>query len=181
MSRSVRSIMAGIAVAASMASPWTLGADAADPRLEEARALLHSVNIEKQLDTVLGAMSQAFARQFAADNAERDNKVLQIVMTEAMNTQKEWALQPGGLLDIAAQVYASEFTLEELKQLRAFHESPLGQRMQEVAPVLVQKVMEASVKSARERVPQLCARVKARLAAEGVAEGSTAKCPAKAS
>ena len=41
------------------------------------------------------------------------------------------------LVDSIAAVYAGTFTLQELQQLAAFHESPIGRRVREAQPALL--------------------------------------------
>jgi hypothetical protein len=106
-----------------------------------------------------------------------DPRVAQISMSEAMTAFRELATRPGGLLDSMAQSYAAEFSLDELRQIRAFHESPVGQHMLRSNPALAQRMMEQSMAATRDLYPRLCPRIKARLAAEKVSDGNM-KCPA---
>jgi hypothetical protein len=47
----------------------------------------------------------------------------------ADNLIKQYSLRAGELLNDAARIYASHFTEAELKQLLAFYQSPLGQKV----------------------------------------------------
>ena len=48
-----------------------------------------------------------------------------------------------GLLDDVAKVYASNFTVAELRELEAFYRQPIGQKLLEKTPVVTQQVMGA--------------------------------------
>jgi len=47
------------------------------------------------------------------------------------------------LVDSMVPIYASHFSQAELEQLVRFYESPLGKRLNEVQPLIVQESMEA--------------------------------------
>jgi len=47
----------------------------------------------------------------------------------AANLEKQYAPRAGELVDASARIYASHFTEQELKQLLAFDQSPLGQKV----------------------------------------------------
>ncbi len=64
--------------------------------------------------------------------------------------------------------YAKVFTHEEVKQLTAFYESPIGRRLAEVSPALAQAGMEAGQGWAQELAPRLEAELRQRLKAEGI-------------
>jgi hypothetical protein len=51
--------------------------------------------------------------------------------------------RPQELVDMVVPIYARHFTQEELEQLLAFYQSPIGKRMVEEQPLLVKESMEA--------------------------------------
>jgi len=64
--------------------------------------------------------------------------------------------------------YAKVLTPDEVKQLTAFYESPLGRRLIEVSPALAQAGVEAGQAWVKELSPRLEAELRQRLKAEGI-------------
>ena len=148
-----------------------------DERLQEARALIGAMHFERQVDAMAGMMSNAFARTFAHTAAAKASRVMEIAMAESMLSMKEYATAPGGLIDLVVEGYASQFSAAELRQIRAFHESPVGQKMIDVMPEMMQKIMQQSMKAGYENSPKICERIKARLVEEGFKEAAGVACP----
>ena len=157
---------------------------AADPidaaRLAEARAVIKAMELEKQLDQMVVVMSQELSRTLAQAGGPlfRDPRVAQIVVTESLALSRENAVRPGGLIDLVAETYAEKLSLEDLRQIRAFHESPAARHMQEATPEMMQKVIQKSMLLNRQNLPGLCARVKLKLQQEGIKEAESFGCPA---
>jgi hypothetical protein len=147
-------------------------------RLAEARALLGVMQIEKQIDGMGVAMAQAMTRDMLESQPKLNQRVLQLTMEESIQGIKRSASSPGGLYDALAESYASQFTVEELRQIREFYQSPVGARMLLAAPEVMKQVMPQLAKSTRAMQPQVCAKVKARLVAEKNPGGAELKCPA---
>jgi hypothetical protein len=174
-------IVAAIAAAALLAAPMSRAADAIDPeRLAEARAVLKAMEIEKQLDQLLAVMSQELTKVVinAGGPAGKDPRVAQVVVTEALAMSRENSVRPGGLLDLVAELYAEKLSLEDLRAIRAFHESPAARHLQQATPDLMQKIIQRSMVVNRETLPGLCARVKQRLQRENFKEAESFGCPA---
>lgn len=169
----------GAALCMLLASAGALAAPAPDAeRLGAARAMLKAMQIERQLDAMSGAMGDALAKQFAHTSTSRNPRVFEIAMSESMAAMKESATRPGGLIDTIVEAYAQRFSVDELRQIRAFHESPVGQHLLQATPELMQQVMGQAMKTSRDMVPRICARVKSRLMAEKSPDGASMTCPA---
>lgn len=156
-------------------------ADSVDPqRLSEARAVVKAMELDKQLDQMVGVMGQELTKALvrAGGIAGQNPRVAQIVVGESMAMSRDNAVKPGGLIDTVVQVYAEKFSLDELRQIRAFHESPVARRLQDETPEMMQRVIQQSVAMSRDMMPGLCARVKLRLQQEHLEESETFKCPA---
>ena len=69
---------------------------------------------------------------------------------EKENFSKEFDASIPGLLDKMAETYLEIYTHEDIKGLIAFHESPVGKKMKEKAPELMQKSMQAGQEWAKE-------------------------------
>src|SRR6185503_13467515 len=86
----------------------------ADPmRLAEAKALVNSMHMDQ---TMGSAVTQGMSGMLAQMNPRRDPRIAKIAMEEAVAQMREDASRPGGMYDQLADFYASEFTVEEMKQ-----------------------------------------------------------------
>ena len=156
-----------------------LAADKPDAaRLVEARALMGAMQLERQIDAMSKSMSASMSQTLAAYGTPATARINEISMAESMALMKEQATRPGGLFDLVAELYAEKFSVDELRQIRAFYESPVGQRFLQTSPELMQRVMQQSASLNRDIVPRVCNRVKARLMAENIPEGNAMTCPA---
>jgi uncharacterized protein len=172
--------MRALLLALAMAMPIAHAADVDPARLAEARAIVKAMELDKQLDQMVGVMSQALSQRLAQAGgvAGSNPRVTQVIVGESMAMSRENAVRPGGLIDTVIQVYAEKFTLDELRQIRAFHETPVAKKLQDTTPELMQRVIQQSMIRNKEMLPGLCARVKRRLQEEKLPEGETFGCPA---
>jgi uncharacterized protein len=172
--------MRALLLALAMAMPMAHAAEVDPARLAEARAIIKAMEIDKQLDQMVAVMSQALSQRLAqAGGVVGSNpRVTQVIVGESMALSRENAVRPGGLIDTVIQVYAEKFTLDELRQIRAFHETPVAKKLQDTTPEMMQRVIQQSMIHSKEMLPGLCARVKRRLQEEKLAEGETFGCPA---
>ena len=155
----------------------SLAAHADEASLREARGLIESMQMDKQLEGMSAAMSQAMSRELGSMGG--NPRVGNIFMTEAMNVLKERAMQPGGMIDMAITAYADTFTAEELRDMRRFYESPTGRKMIDKTPELMGRVMQRSMATSRAAMPEICAHARKRLMDEGLqTEASAMRCPA---
>ena len=65
-------------------------------------------------------------------------------------------------------IYAKYFSEDDILQLIAFYETPLGQKMIEVMPQLTMDSMQVSMRWLQSKVPELQEQLKARLESEGL-------------
>ena len=76
----------------------------------------------------------------------------------------------GELMREILVIYAKYFSEDDILQMIAFYESPLGQKTIEVMPRLMQDAMLVSMRWSQSKMPELLERVKAHLKSEGVIE-----------
>jgi hypothetical protein len=154
-------------------------AQAADEaNVREAHAVFEAMHMSRQLDAMSGPLGKAMAQQFGATGNPR---VGELLMQESLAVMKERMLAPGGLMDAAVAAYADTYTIDELRDIRHFYESPTGQKMLGQTPQLMSWIMEASMKTARASIPEVCNRTRVRLQGEGLAEeAAKMKCAAAA-
>ena len=138
-----------------------------DPeRMAEARALLKALKIDVQMEKMQNA--QIDAMRARVTHPIYPPRASAIVMEEMAALSRDIRTRPGGMFDIAATAYAEEFTVDEMRRIRDFYESAVGQRMIEMQPVLMQRSLRQMAKMQEEALPALCRRVDARLLAEKV-------------
>ena len=118
-------------------------AAAPDPaRIAAARDLMEVTGVTKQLDGMMDAMKQGFAKGANAENSERGKKLsaeLDAVLSKFMTYKGEM------LTDFAA-LYAETFTAEEMKTVADFYRSGTGAKFISVTPALMQKGAQIGMK-----------------------------------
>lgn len=119
--------------------PAASGAARADDasRLKLAREIVvvtHTAdNMRKIMPTVMGQVRTMLIQQHAGDK-----KMIDAVLNRSTQHIDE---QIDGFVDLAAEVYAREFTEEDLQALLAFDHTPAGQHLIEKQPVIAQAMM----------------------------------------
>jgi hypothetical protein len=64
-------------------------------------------------------------------------------------------LKESDLEQLSMPVYAKTFTVEELKQLLAFRQSPVGQKLAAAQPEILNETAQASMRYAQQLVPEI--------------------------
>lgn len=118
-----------------------------------------------QLTTVYGAQ---LAMMLAAQGLENGDKVGAALEKELAAVLKEELASTDVFVDAVFDIYDEHFTVDELKELVEFNESPLGKKVIEITPLATQRSMEVGQKVAEKIGPKLEARVEAVLRSEGL-------------
>ncbi|MFN3235922.1 MAG: DUF2059 domain-containing protein [Pseudomonadales bacterium] len=131
----------------------------------------------KELVQVTGAASnseqysRAFSQQLVSvlriSNPDLSDKAVRIVEEEVNKTINE-AFSSESLQKQIYPIYAKYFTVEELKGLIAFNQSPAGQKANRVMPQLIAESNAAAQIWARTLSPQISGQVLRRLKDEGI-------------
>ena len=90
-----------------------------------------------QMFTLVRRLMVANVRQGSGKTAEEAAKIVDKVLMPEMKAQT------GELIGLVTELYAANYTVDEMKQLTAFYRSPLGQRMIEVTPKITQESIAA--------------------------------------
>jgi hypothetical protein len=106
-----------------------------------------------------------------------DPRAFRIGMEEGMRAMGDGMNAPGGLIDVMAEAYASQFTFEELRQIREFYVSPVGQHVLAATPEMMRQMMPRMIEISKAAMPLACARTKSRMIAEKVEGGEKMTCP----
>lgn len=118
-------------------------APAADPaRVAAARELMEVTGVTKQLDGMIAAMVDGFAKGAKADESEAGKKLAEefAAVMEKFKGYKEEMMTDFALL------YAEVFTADEMKEVSKFYSSGTGAKFISSLPVLMQKGQQIGLK-----------------------------------
>lgn len=101
--------------------------------LAASQQMLLALGLDKQFSTIVTNQIDALSSQAPEDKRDAFKRV----MKTFMNKYFTWDL----LKDKIAAIYANEFTEDELKQITAFYNSPVGQKVGQKLPSLMQQGM----------------------------------------
>ncbi len=149
--------------------PTALRADAASHRAA-AESLLTLMDMDKMMSQSVDQMLQIQIKQNPS-LAQYETQ-----MRAFLNKYLSWASMKDDMLNI----YTSEFSEDELKQLTAFYQTPLGKKTVSKMPALMQKGAEISQKRLQEHLPELQAAIQAAGPPKGAATSSPSTAPATA-
>lgn len=116
-------------------------------------------------------MSQAvigqMMRTLEATDPEMPDSGL-VIVEEEVNGLIAEQMKPGGVYwDIIYPIYYKYLTMEEIKQLVEFYKTPLGRKVTETMPAMVQETMAAAQTWAQSMQGELTQRIISRLLKEG--------------
>ncbi len=119
----------------------TIGAVGAQPAsdpdaVREARGLLERAGIDELGRQHMTAVSTQLMSTVQSIDAGKDEDKDKLTAEFARLAGKEIEARLPKYAEEVALIYARTFTLDELKQLNAFYDSPLGQKLLEKSPVL---------------------------------------------
>ena len=135
-----------------------LAADEASHRAA-AEELLVSTNMERMQEQVLGTMRHSMEAQFRAVKFPDEvkphfEKVLPQFLDEMVELTAQ-ALEWNAMKDSYIDIYVAAFTEDEIRDLTAFYQTPLGQKMLTKMPALMQRSMQLSQERMATMQPQL--------------------------
>lgn len=93
---------------------------------------------------------------------------LAIVEREVVKMFTETFDAPGGLVDRLVPLYANTFTHQEIREILAFYQSPVGKKAVASLPQILREGQKIGQGLARDVAPELNRRIKAALKEEGV-------------
>jgi len=118
-------------------------------------------NMSAALDTMIVPMVRNIKQQ-APTLSDDQLKIISDMLLEEMK-----ASMPK-MLALNAQVYASHFSLEELKSIEAFYETPAGQKIVAETPEIVKEVFPIGMAWGRQAAEDAMARITEKLRKQGV-------------
>lgn len=135
--------MAGIVQPASAQAPAATTAPAAQPSPASillAKQIIEIKGVKKIFDPLIRGVVEKTKNMFMQTNFMWAKDLNEVAALE----EKKFAPRVSELVDQTARIYASQFTEQELKQLLAFYQSPVGRKALAVEP----KVLEQSMAQA---------------------------------
>jgi hypothetical protein len=160
-----RSLMtAGVLLCLTLGLP--LGAPAQTPSPEAmsaARSLVTTTKLADQYRALLPAILLGLKPSVVQDRPEieRDYDAVTAVIVDA------YAPFYNQMIEGAATVYASNFTVDELRQLDAFYRLPVGQKLLDKSPTIAQQTTQIGQDIGRKAVDELRLRLTEALRQKG--------------
>lgn len=156
-----------LAVALVLLQPVETRADAASQKAA-AEGLLNLMDMEKMMSQSVDQMLKIQIQQNPA-LAQYETQ-----MRTFLNKYLSWSSMKDDMINI----YTTEFTEDELKQLTAFYKTDLGKKTIQKMPALMQKGAEMSQKRLQEHLPELQAAIQSAAPAKGAASPAASTAPA---
>jgi uncharacterized protein len=144
-------MLAALILSAAPAAPQSPPADAT----AAARDLVAAARAADQIKTLLPLIVQQIKPLVVQGRpeVERDFDKLMPMMLELMNSRL------GAFTETMAQIYARNFTADELRQIQAFYHTPAGQKLLERMPAIAQESMALGQKVGQAIAGELQGRV----------------------
>lgn len=131
-----RAAAAGLALCLLAAAP--AGAEGPQAPTDEARAaareLAEATGVGNQVGQMLGLMRGQMLQM--VQRAAPGQSPAQVAQTVDEVLLPEFRARLGELTEIITEIFAENYTLDDMKELRAFYATPLGQRLLKVGPVI---------------------------------------------
>lgn len=165
-----RTMLVSILLGGLLLAPSVAQAQAAAPTVSPAfeqdiRRLLDVTNAQRLSEQMSAAFLTQFTQALKASNPNMPPRAMEIATEVARSffTQRYPALVPK-----MVTAYAKVLTQDDVRQLLAFYETPLGKRLIEITPALAQAGAAAGQQWGQEMIPDLTAELQRRFKAEGL-------------
>ncbi|WP_019364732.1 DUF2059 domain-containing protein [Pseudomonas sp.] len=123
--------------------------------------LSHSLEMGKNLAKV---MTRGMAQRYSKD-PEKAEKANSIVHEEVSNLMDRHEAE---LMDLFVDIYDSNFTDDEIKQIIAYYESPIGQKTLRLLPGMMAEVQAGTTRWAAKYSNEVTSTISTRFKAEGL-------------
>ncbi|HEY3278691.1 MAG TPA: DUF2059 domain-containing protein [Syntrophorhabdaceae bacterium] len=141
----------------------TAMADDAAGRKQAAMELVEIMNGRAMRDEMVKAVDDMMEKQFefaAADLSAEARKTMEALKKEYFDWLSE-SLSWEQMRTLFVDVYTEVFTEEEMKELNGFYRSPLGRKMLDKMPRLIEATMRKSREMVQKKLPEFNARLDA--------------------
>ncbi len=124
-----------------------------------------SKNIGRQY---AAAMIPQLLKIVKASNSEIPDRALAVIEREVVALLSERMSAPGGLIDLVIPIYDKHFTHQEIRELLAFYQTPIGKKTISVMPMVANESMIAGQRWGQSLGPEIENRLKNALEHEGI-------------
>lgn len=114
--------------------------------------------------TVIRNMSDALRRS----RPDIPTELFGVLADEVTAVIAEEMSSTGSFSDVVAAVYHKHFTLDEIRGLVEFYQTPLGRKLAQELPTMTQESIQAGLKWGQSLAPRIEQRVRARFRERGV-------------
>jgi uncharacterized protein len=131
--------------------------------LTAARSLVTTLRLSDRYKALLPAILLSLKPALVQDRPEIERDY------DAMTTMIADVYTPfyNAMLDNAATIYASTFTVDEMRQIEAFYRLPVGQKFLHAQPAIVQQSSEAAQDISRRAAEEIRSRLTEALRQKG--------------
>ena len=127
----------------------------ADTHRASIEKLLVLMNQDQLMEEMFPQIKQMLAQQFEqTDLTEEQSRLMENFFDKIFNVMKE-EMSWDKMKDDYIQLYISVYTEEEVNELIAFYESPIGRKTIEKMPLLMEKSMAISQKYTMNMMPKI--------------------------
>jgi hypothetical protein len=155
----MKRLLLSLALVLACAAP-ALAQDPSPVRLRAAGELVDAMNMQKMMDeTAVATMKAQIAQQPVLAQFED-------ILRETLQKAMKWEEVRGDFI----RIYAETYTEDELRQLKTFYQTPLGQRVLATMPEVAAKSTEVSNRRMQQFLPEMQQQIMERMMA-----GSDAK------
>jgi hypothetical protein len=116
-----------------------------------ARSLVTTMKLADQYKAILPGILLGLRRPLTQDRPEIERDFDAMIAT----TVDTFAPYYERMLDAAAAIYASNFTVDELHQIEAFYRQPGGKKLLEKAPAIAQQIQQIGQDAGRKAADDL--------------------------
>ncbi len=144
-------------------SPTLASAQNSPEAITAARSLVTTMKLADQYKAMLPAILLGLKPVVTQDRPEieRDYNAMMPMIAEAFTPYYT------AMIDGAARIYASNFTVDELRQIEAFYRQPVGQKLLEKTPALTQQAQAVGQEVGRKASEDLRQRLTEALRQKG--------------
>jgi hypothetical protein len=153
-------IIAGMLLLSICASPAQTPSPEA---MTAARSLVTTMKLPEQYKALLPAILLGLRRTLTQDRPEIESDY------DSMKPMVDAAFTPyyTAMLDSVAAIYASNYTVAEMRDIEAFFQRPVGQKYLEKAPAITQQISQVTEDASRKAADDLRTRLTEALRQKG--------------
>lgn len=151
-------------LAVSLLWPGQVPAQTPSPEaLAAAKELIIASKAAEQVKTLVPILMQQMKPAIVQNRPQVARAYDEIipVIVEAMNSKLDV------FMDASAIVYANQFTAAEMREIAVFYRTPVGQKLIEKLPVVMQQSMQLGQKFAESLLPELQDKIRQELKKRG--------------